>query len=222
MGGLFGWLFGGSPFGLKQGQHTLDDLAKSAIPEGMDATGRALDYNLALLSGDKAARDAAIAPEVNAASAQAATARRQLASQGTARGGGTNALTLAAEDIPTKTTVDALTALQPGAASSLGSLGSNLVGVGEHAATAEAGNALQQRQQNISATGAGLGAIGGVLAGIPAAKPPMPSLPSVGEAPSLPVGPIAAGQNEIPYDTTAGLGDIAPETQSLLDYLGAI
>jgi hypothetical protein len=148
-GDLFG-LFGDKPFGLTQGQHALDALQKAAIPQGMEATGRAQAYDQALLSGDPAAEAAAIAPAVNASAATAEQAKKQVSSEGTARGGGVNAALQASADLPTKTAVDTITALQPGAAANLTNLGAGLTATGVGAAGTEAGIASGTRGQNTS------------------------------------------------------------------------
>ena len=141
-----------SPFGLSQGQNALNALQKSAIPQGMEATGRALGYDEALLSGDPTAEAAAIEPEMNASAAQTEQAKKQISSEGTARGGGINAALQKTADLPTKTAVDTITALQPGAAAATAGIGEGLTRAGESAAGTEVSNALQQHAQDLGAT----------------------------------------------------------------------
>lgn len=151
IGDLLGGIFGlhHKPFGLNEGQHALDTLQKSAIPEGMGATSDALSYFRSLLFGSPTAQAAAVAPQVNAASGQSEQQRKQISSEGTARGGGLNSLLQQTGEIPEKATIDTLTTLQPEAARSTAAIGQNLTSTGARSAEAETNNALNQRSQDL-------------------------------------------------------------------------
>jgi hypothetical protein len=173
-----------------QAENLLGNLGTAAIPEGLSAEGEGLGYDLSLLSGNRAAQDATIAPEVNAAVTGANTARRELSSSGTARGGGVNAALQQAGDIPTTASVDAITKLLPSAAGRAESAGGNIVGQGEGATSTVAGNELTHRGQTLSFISNLLNTVaslkpggGGAQSSAPSAPPPAPIDPQ--QIPSL-------------------------------------
>jgi hypothetical protein len=63
--------------------------AKPALASGNESLSEAGGFWSKLLSGNRAATGAAVAPETNAALAKSDAAKRQLATSGTSRGGGT-------------------------------------------------------------------------------------------------------------------------------------
>lgn len=62
---------------------------KAEFGAGQEDLGKASDYWTKLLSGDRATMEQAVAPETNAVLSQADAAKREQASMGTSRGGGT-------------------------------------------------------------------------------------------------------------------------------------
>jgi hypothetical protein len=77
-------------FGMKSGQNETG--------QSQDLLGQAGGYYSKLLSGDRAATLSAVAPTVNAANSQTDATKRNIASSGTARGGGVNAVTASLDD----------------------------------------------------------------------------------------------------------------------------
>jgi hypothetical protein len=119
--------------------------------------GQAGGYYSKLLSGDRSATLSAVAPTVSAANAQTDAAKRGISSSGTARGGGVNATTQTLEDQKRATIDNAVNAAKAGAAGgatqvggTMASQASNLLGMGESAAsnlTADAGNSRYESNQ---------------------------------------------------------------------------
>lgn len=156
MGGIIsgiGSLFGGSSAKTDrklqlQGYGDLQNLfnfalptAKSGIMAGEDLLGKAGDYYSKILGGRQAATEAA-APVANAAAAQTDAAKRAIASSGTARGGGVNAVTQTLEDRKRAQVDQAIQQARGGAAAGAAKVGStmtaqaqNLLGLGESTAT---------------------------------------------------------------------------------------
>jgi hypothetical protein len=107
-----------------------------------DQLGQAGSYYSKLLSGDRAATLSAVAPTTNAVNAQSDAAKRQIATSGTARGGGTNATGQSIND-QTRAQIDtAVSNAKSGAAkgatevgNSMASQASNLLGMGTTAAS---------------------------------------------------------------------------------------
>src|ERR1700690_2759367 len=108
MGGIvnsIGNLFGGSAAKTDrkeqlQGYGDLNNLFNFGFSSGKASTGAASDllgqaggYYSKLLSGDRATTMQAVAPTVNAATAQTDATKRAISGSGTARGGGVNATT---------------------------------------------------------------------------------------------------------------------------------
>lgn len=106
----------------------LKNQAATTGAEGADATSAAMKYFHSILGGSPTAVQAAVAPQTNAVAGQAAAQGRQAAATGTSRGGGTNTLQQQLSDIVQGKTQDAINTAVPGAASSLGSLGSTATG----------------------------------------------------------------------------------------------
>src|SRR5271166_305072 len=188
----------GATFG--QAEDILGALGLGAIPEGLAGESAGLEYDLSLLSGNKTAQDAAIAPSVNKAVAGSAAKRRNIAESGTARGGGVNAVNQQASDIPTAAAVDALTTLAPQAAGAAASTGGSIAGLGETATSTVAGNELTHRGQSLgfasSLIGDATGALrpggsgepsapgGGTAAPTPPPPPPPPAAPAAATLPN--------------------------------------
>lgn len=106
----------------------LSSLATGEASSGTAATGAAQAYDTKLLSGDRAAVESAVAPTTNAVASQQAAAGRQRAATGTSRGGGTNAQDQQSSDLISSATQTAINAAAPGAAASLGALGTTQTG----------------------------------------------------------------------------------------------
>lgn len=97
---------------------------------GTDAMSSSLGYWQKLLSGNRATAQQAVAPEANAAMSQADAQKRQLASSGTARGGGVNAVNQQ-RDTDTMAKVDnALFGARPQAATQVAKVGSDIAHTG--------------------------------------------------------------------------------------------
>lgn len=159
MGGLFG--IGGSSYKTNRkfqltGMQDLSNLFNFALPAGESTfnqgaadTGTAGSYWRGILSGNRAALDASVAPERNAALAASDATKRQAATMGTARGGGVAGANRTIGD-QTRAAIDnALLGARGKAAEALGRTGStelsaalNALGLGESAAsdTARAGS----------------------------------------------------------------------------------
>jgi len=92
-------------------------------------------------------------------------------------------------DLPTKTAVDTITALQPGAAAATAGIGAGLTRTGESAAGTEVSNALQQHAQDLGATFDTLSLL----------KPSTPTgLPSGAPNPAAAAGPVPEEPAPIP------------------------
>src|SRR5208282_3437568 len=113
-----------------QGMKGLTNLFNWGIPAGESATGSALGYWQNLMSGNRTARRAAVAPEINAATATSDASKRQLATSGTARGGGVNATNQTrSTDLMSKVD-NLLFGVAPKAAGALGAMGTNTLNTG--------------------------------------------------------------------------------------------
>src|SRR5271156_690770 len=75
----------------RQGFGDLSSVFNFGMPVAQSALGGANNYYQKLLTGNRATMEQAEAPEINAVQAGADAQKRQLASTGTARGGGTAA-----------------------------------------------------------------------------------------------------------------------------------
>ena len=155
--------------------------AKSAVGAGTSAlasagstAGSAASYFQKLMSGNRAALGAATAPEANAIQSGTDASRRQLATSGTARGGGVAGTAQTAKDAQLAKVQNLLFGAQTtgaegtlSAAKTQGSIGAAQAGIGENlagtAATSEAnlgqlaGNSRNTSLQQQNALGAGVG-----------------------------------------------------------------
>jgi len=103
---------------------------EGAVAKGQEDTGKAGDYWSKILSGSRAAVSAAVAPETNAIRSGADARKRQLATSGTARGGGTNAINQQM-DTDTASKVDnAIFGARPEAAKEVAGIGRTELGAG--------------------------------------------------------------------------------------------
>jgi hypothetical protein len=127
------------------GLGNLENLASRTGQAGGTASGDALAYLEKLLSGNRSAVTAAVAPTTNAAAGAAAAKSRQISATGTARGGGTNAEQQQTSDSVDKATQDAINAAVPGAAGTLGTMGTNLLSQSGSDSSALASQAGQTR-----------------------------------------------------------------------------
>lgn len=97
--------------------------AKNLVSAGGDALSQAMGYYSSLLSGNRSALSAATAPEANATRAAADAAKRQLATSGTARGGGTAGVNQQVSSATEADINNAMFGARSEAAKSQGSLG---------------------------------------------------------------------------------------------------
>lgn len=111
---------------------------KSGVAEGSQTERGALselaapaDYYSKLLSGNRAATLSAVAPTVNAAGAQTDAQKRQLATLGTARGGGVNATSQQLDTNRMKSIDDAINQAKGGAAAGATRVAGETARVGE-------------------------------------------------------------------------------------------
>lgn len=112
----------------------LSNLATGERMAGTEDTGLASRHAANLLSGDPTAVASAVAPTTNAVAAQAAAAGRQRAATGTSRGGGGNTQDQQTSDLISGATQTAINTAVPGAATTLGSLGTTQAGQAASAA----------------------------------------------------------------------------------------
>jgi len=123
--------------------------------QSQDLLGQAGGYYSKLLSGDRSATLSAIAPTVNAANATTDATKRSIATSGTARGGGVNATTASLDDQKRASIDTAVNSAKAGAAGgatqvggTMASQASNLLGMGETAATNVTGLASNSRYES--------------------------------------------------------------------------
>jgi hypothetical protein len=110
------------------------------------ALGGANNYWQKLLTGNRAQMEQAEAPEINAVQAGADASKRQLATVGTARGGGVGAGSQQL-DTNTRAAIDnSLFAARPAAASAEAQIGENTLGTAAGTAGTLTGLASQSRQ----------------------------------------------------------------------------
>lgn len=128
----------------------LSSLASGEAGSGAAATGAAQAYSTKLLSGNRQAVESAVAPTTNAVASQAAAAGRQRAATGTSRGGGTNAQDQQSNDLISSATQTAINSATPGAAASLGALGTTQTGQSISAAGTLGGQAGSTRQFDVT------------------------------------------------------------------------
>ena len=97
--------------------------AESSQAAGQDSLGKAGDYWGKILSGNRSAVSAAVAPETNAIRSGADARKRQLSQMGTARGGGVNATSQQLDTDTAAKTDNAIFAARPEAAKETASIG---------------------------------------------------------------------------------------------------
>lgn len=182
MGGLFGiggsWANTNRKFQLNSmaGLNNLFNFAlpagESTFAQGAADTGTASSYWRNLLSGNRQALDAAVAPERNAALSASDAAKRQAATMGTARGGGVAGENRTIGDRTQAAIDNAIMSVRGKAAEALGRTGStelsaalNALGLGESAASNE--GAVASNKSPTAGTAAAEGQlIGSLLGGI--------------------------------------------------------
>jgi hypothetical protein len=144
-------------------------LAKTTAQQGASATaagvsdiGSATSYFKNLMSGGRAGLNTAVAPEAAAATSASDAAKRQLASSGTARGGGVAGVNQQRQSDVMAKVDQLLFGAQTGAASEVGKLGTATAGIGlgetgaaisaggvaTDASTAALNAAIKSRQQS--------------------------------------------------------------------------
>ena len=142
------------------GQNWLSNIFNFALPQaqgtlaaGQRDIGTAGDYYRKLLSGSRTELNQAVAPETAAVTARADASRRQLATSGTARGGGVAATSQTAKDRAMAEIDNLIFGVRPGAAKGLQGVAStelgtatNLLGLGSDVAQAYTSNAASSRQ----------------------------------------------------------------------------
>lgn len=104
--------------------------AQASLSRGSSDLSTAGDYFKNLLSGNRPATQQAVAPEANAVRASADAQKRQLATSGTARGGGTAGTNQQVNDNTNATVDNAIFAARPGAAKGLTQIGTTESDVG--------------------------------------------------------------------------------------------
>jgi hypothetical protein len=105
----------------------LKNLATTEGSAGADAEGASQKFFTQLLSGNPTQVAQAVAPTTNAVASQKAAQGRQENAFGTARTGGTNVTDQQTADAAQKATQTAINSVVPGAASTLGTLGTTLL-----------------------------------------------------------------------------------------------
>jgi len=144
------------------GQDWLKNIFNFALPQaqgtlaaGQRDIGTAGDYYRKLLSGNRTELNQAVAPETAAVGARADASRRQLATSGTARGGGVAATNQTAKDRATAEIDNLIFGVRPGAARGLESVAgteletaNNLLGLGSDVAQSYTSNAAKSRMDS--------------------------------------------------------------------------
>jgi hypothetical protein len=128
---------------------------EGAFAKGQEDLGKAGDYWSKILSGNRAAVSAAVAPETNMIRTAADARKRQLATSGTARGGGTGATNQQIETDTAAKTDNAIFGARPAAASEVAKIGgvetaagANVVGMAGETSTNLADIAMKSRGQS--------------------------------------------------------------------------
>lgn len=144
------------------GMQSMKNIFNYAIPQGenMQASGtesldKAGDYWSKILSGNRSAVSAAVAPETNAIRSSADARKRQLASSGTARGGGVNETSQRMETDTASKTDSAILGARPEAAKQTAAIGktklddaARILGLGAETATEFTDIAMKSRAQS--------------------------------------------------------------------------
>jgi hypothetical protein len=104
--------------------------AKQSVGAGQELLGSAGSYFKNLLTGNRSALLGAVAPETAAAQARSDASRRQLATSGTARGGGTAAASQTAKEKTMSDINNLLFGVRPGAAEGAAKVGGEEAALG--------------------------------------------------------------------------------------------
>jgi hypothetical protein len=128
--------------------------------------GGAADYWTKLLSGNRPAMSQAVAPETNAAMSTADAQKRQLATSGTARGGGTAATSQTMNDKVRAMIDNLLFGARPEAAKQSGALGEGALSTSTDAASNLAKTASDSRLTSNALTQQTIGQIASVASTI--------------------------------------------------------
>jgi hypothetical protein len=180
MGGLFGIGGSSSKTDRKEQLTSFQDLhnvfnfalpaGEQAFKTGQSMVGDAASYWKNILTGNRASVSAAVAPETNAVRAGADASKRQLATSGTARGGGVNAASRTLDDSTRAKTDNAIFGARPEAAKQTAAIGStelsaalNALGLGETSAN-DLGKIATDSKKQSDANGAAMGQAAGQIA----------------------------------------------------------
>jgi hypothetical protein len=131
VGGFMGF---GVPKSVQQSEAGLNNIFNFALPQAESSIGPAAAFYKSVLSGNPTAANAAIAPEKNAVAANSDAQRRQAATMGTARGGGTATRQAGQQDADMAKIQNLLFGTRSAAAGESGKLGSSLLATGTGAA----------------------------------------------------------------------------------------
>lgn len=126
--GFFGGLLGNlMPKSVKRSEGDLGNVYNFGMPQAQSAISNANSFNSKVLSGNTTAMNQAIAPEKNAVAAQGDAQRKQAATMGTARGGGTASTQAGQQDAEMAKIQNLLFGTRTAAAKDSGELGSSLL-----------------------------------------------------------------------------------------------
>ena len=142
MSGFLGSLFGGSSGSSKTNRSNvlwsmgnLKNVFNWALPTAESGVNTALNYFSNIASGNRTAVRTAAAPQINAATAASDASARQLASSGTARGGGVAAANQRRGTDLNAAITNALFGARGAAAGQAGAIGGQTLGAAAGAAT---------------------------------------------------------------------------------------
>jgi hypothetical protein len=129
-----GFLGIGTPASVKRSEGDLGNVFNFAMPQAQSDVSAASNFYKNILMGNRTAMNAAIAPEKNAVAAQGDAQRKQAATMGTARGGGTASSQAGQQDAEMAKIQNLLFGTRSAAAGASGALGSSLLNTGTSAA----------------------------------------------------------------------------------------
>jgi hypothetical protein len=145
----------------------------NASATGQGELGEAAGYDSSILNGNRSSIMSALSPQISSITGQANQNKKQQATMGTARGGGTNASNQQTQQQEQGAITKAIGGAQSGAASGLASIGSNetatganLLGLGANAAGTLTGDASQSYATTSAQNAAAGQAAGQLAAGI--------------------------------------------------------
>jgi len=164
----------------KQQYGLLNGIAGFGSSQGKSDVMKAQDFWSSILSGDMSKISSVLAPEISSVNKQTQQ-RKKTASEFGNRGGGTNAYAQSLDDNALSTIRGMISNLTGTAASSLGSMGENLLNTGLYGGEAAFGAAKTMHDQNQAKWGDIFKSIEAIAAGAPG----MPTLPSTGVIGSL-------------------------------------